>query len=131
LQAEAEMKLTGWILTVVSVLFLLMDGGMKLGGVRASMEATMALGFTAGQVRALGAILLASTLLYAAPLTSILGAILITAYLGGAVAINLQHNTPVASHLLFGVYIGGLVWAALFLRSETLRSMLPIARGLY
>jgi hypothetical protein len=93
------------------------------------MQATMALGFTSNQVRTLGAILLVSTLLYALPPTSILGAILVTAFLGGAVAINFQHGTPVASHLLFGVYVGGILWAALFLRSETLRSILPIARG--
>lgn len=122
------MKIAGWVLTAMSVLFMLMDGGMKLAGVRASMQATMELGFTSGQVRALGAVLLVSTLLYAVPRTSILGAILVTAYLGGAVAINYQHRTPMLSHLLFGVYIGAIAWTGLYLRSDVVRSVLPISR---
>lgn len=123
------MKITGWALSMLSVLFLLMDASMKLAGVRSSMQATMELGFTSEQVRRLGGVLLLCTFLYAVPRTSILGAILVTAYLGGAVAINYQHRTPVASHLLFGVYIGVMLWVALYLRSDAVRSVLPIARN--
>ena len=122
------MKIAGWTLTGLTILFLIMDGGMKLAGARPSMQATMQLGFDAGQVRVLGALLLVSALLYAVPRTSILGAILATAYLGGAVAINYQHRTPLSSHTLFGVYVGVILWAGLYLQSEVLRSLLPIAR---
>jgi hypothetical protein len=125
------MKVAGWIFSLLSILFLLVDGSMKLAGARASMQATMELGFDAGQVRTLGAVLLLCTMLYAIPRTSILGAVLITAYLGGAVVINYQHRTPVASHLLFGVYVGVMLWAALWLRSEAVRSVLPIAQDAF
>ena len=121
------MKYAGWALVGLSTLFLLMDGGMKLVGARVSVEATTQLGFSADQVRLLGLLLVASTLLYAVPATSVLGAILVTAYLGGAVAINLRHGTPLASHTLFGVYVGVLAWAGLYFTTPALRALLPLS----
>jgi hypothetical protein len=112
----------------MSVLFLLMDAGMKVAGARVSVDATVALGFEAAHARVMGAILLVATLLYAFPRTSIFGAILITGYLGGAVAVHLQHHNPLASHVLFGVYVGLFVWGGLYLRSTELRSLVPIVR---
>lgn len=123
------MKYAGWTLTVLVVLFLLMDAGMKVAGARVSVDATVALGFAENHARVLGVILLIATLLYVVPRTSILGAILITAYLGGAVAIHLQHRDPLASHILFGVYSGLFVWGGLYLRSPALRSLVPIVRA--
>ncbi|MDB6091524.1 MAG: hypothetical protein JWN85_4308 [Gammaproteobacteria bacterium] len=107
----------GRALTMLSVLFLLMDAGMKVAGARVSVDATVALGFEAAHARVMGTILLVATLLYAFPRTSILGAILITGYLGGAVAVHLQHHNPLASHVLSGVYVGLFVWGGLYLRS--------------
>ena len=96
----------GWGLTVLTALFLLMDAGMKVAGARASIDATGALGFGAETTRMLGYILLVCTLLYLYPRTSVLGAVLVTAYLGGAIAVQLQHKSPLFSHVLFGVYVG-------------------------
>jgi hypothetical protein len=115
----------GWGLTVLTALFLLMDAGMKVAGARASIDATLALGFNAETTRILGAILLGGTLLYLYPRTSLLGAILVTGYLGGAIAVQLQHKSPVFSHVLFGLYLGLFLWGGIFLRSPTLRSLLP------
>jgi hypothetical protein len=119
-------RYAGWGLTALSTLFLLMDGGMKLIGATVSVEATTALGFTAEQVPLLGAVLVASAILYVVPATSILGAILVTGYLGGAVAINMRQGTPLASHMLFGVYLGVLVWAGVYLKTPALRRILPL-----
>jgi len=119
----------GYALTGLSVLFLLMDAGMKLAEARPAMEATAQLGFDPGFVRTLGAILLVCTLLYTFPATSVLGAVLLTAYLGGAVAIHVQQKSPLFTHILFGVYLGLFVWGGLFLRMSTLRALFPIARG--
>jgi len=115
----------GWGLTVLTVLFLLMDAGMKVAGARASIDATGALGFNAETTRILGLILLVCTLLYLYPRTCVLGAVLVTGYLGGAIAVKLQHNSPMFSHVLFGAYIGVLLWGGVFFRSATLRSILP------
>ncbi|MGH7025480.1 MAG: DoxX family protein [Caulobacteraceae bacterium] len=79
-------------------------------------------------MRPLGAIALVCTLLYAVPRTSILGAILLTAYLGGAVASKVRVDDPLFSSVLFGVYFGILVWGGLWLRDEQLRTMIPVRR---
>lgn len=74
--------------------------------------------------RGLGVLLLPCTLLYAVPRTALLGALLLTGSLGGATAIQLGAGTPVFSHLLFGAYLGGLLWAGLLLRDGTLSAAL-------
>lgn len=117
----------GWTLTILSALFLLMDAGMKIAGARVSIETTQQLGFAPDTTRMLGAILLASTLMYLFPKTQLLGAVLITAYLGGAIAVQLQHNAPLFSHVLFGVYVGLFVWAGIWLKSPAIRALIPIA----
>ena len=119
---------TGLGLSGLAVLFLLMDAGMKIAAVQASVEATGALGVDPDLVRPLGLVLAVSTLLYATARTSVLGAVLVTAYLGGAIAVTLQHHMPIASHTLFGVYIGLLVWGGLYLRMPLLRALFPFAR---
>jgi len=74
----------------------------------------------------LGVILLASTALYAYPRTAILGAILLTGYLGGAVAAHLRLDDPLFTHVLFGVYLGALAWGGLWLRDPALRAVFPL-----
>jgi hypothetical protein len=73
-------------------------------------------------------VLIASALLYATPRTSILGAILITAYLGGAIATHVRIGSPLFSHTLFGVYLGIALWAGLWLRDPRVRALFPLAR---
>lgn len=119
----------GWALTILVVLFLLLDAGMKVLGAQASIDASATLGFDKDQVRLLGIVLLGPIVLYAIPQTAPLGAVLITAYLGGAIAVNLQHQTPLFSHTLFGVYVGLFVWGGLFLRMPQIQSVLPFLRG--
>jgi DoxX-like family len=113
-------------LSVLAVLFLLMDAGMKLLAVPAAVSTTAQLGYpgTTQFVQGLGALLLVCTLLYAWPRTAVLGAILLTGYLGGAVATHVRASSPVFSHILFGAYIGIFIWGGLWLREERLRSLL-------
>lgn len=76
----------------------------------------------------LGVILLVSTLLYAIPRTTVFGAILITGYLGGAVATHMRVDNQLASHTLFPIYVALFVWGGLFFRSEKIRDLLPLAK---
>lgn len=117
---------TGRVLSGLAILFLLFDGAIKLVPIAAVTESMQQLGYS-GSVelaRGLGILILACTLLYALPRTAIPGAILLTGLLGGAIATHLRAGSPVFSHLLFGVYLGALVWIGLYLRSERLRTLL-------
>jgi hypothetical protein len=71
-------------------------------------------------------LLLVCTLLYAAPQTAVLGAILLTGYLGGAVATHVRVGDPLFSHILFGVYVGVFLWLGLYLRDARLRALVPL-----
>ena len=117
---------TGRILGALSTLFLLMDGVMKLIKSAPVVEATVRLGYPESVIQSLGILLLACTILYAIPRTSILGAILLTGYLGGAVAANVRVGNPLFSHTLFPVYVALLVWGGLYLRDRRLRGLIPV-----
>jgi hypothetical protein len=118
-------QLSGWILSGLVVAFLVMDATMKLLALPVVTEASVALGWPgdAGTARLLGAILLSITALYAVRRTSILGAILLTGYLGGAVATHARIGSPLLTHILFGVYLGVAAWAGLYLRNPKLREL--------
>jgi hypothetical protein len=120
----------GRILSGLVVLFLLLDSAMKLVPLQVVVDTTRDLGWPTDPVtlRALGVVLIASALLYAYRPSSILGAILITAYLGGAVATHVRIGSPLFSHVLFGVYVGIATWAGLWLREPRLRALLPLQR---
>jgi hypothetical protein len=117
----------GWGLSGVAIAFFLLDAAMKLLALPVVLEASAEIGFQ-GEIliRELGIILLLCTLLYAAPRTATLGAILLTGYLGGAVAAHLRVGDPLFTHVLFGVYGGILVWGGLYLRDTKLRAALPL-----
>jgi hypothetical protein len=121
-------RLAGWIISGLIGLFLLMDGAMKLVPLQPVIDTTGALGWPvdASLLRTLGLMLIASTLLYLYPRTALLGAILITAYLGGAVATHVRIGNPMFSHILFGVYVGVGAWGGLWLRCPALRRLLPL-----
>ncbi len=121
---------TGRALSGLVVLFLLFDGAIKLVPLQVVIDTVTPLGWPADPAlwRALGVVLIASALLYAAPRTSVLGAILITAYLGGAVATHMRIGSPLLSHALFGVYLGVALWAGLWLRDPRVRALLPLIR---
>jgi hypothetical protein len=104
---------------------------MKLMALPVVLQAQAELGFQGEDMaRELGAILLACTLLYAAPQTAVLGAIMLTGFLGGAVAVKLRIGDPLFTHVLFGVYVGILVWGGIYLRDARLRQILPLRSDL-
>ncbi len=120
-----------WIGRVMSglvVAFLIFDGGIKLAPLSVVTETMQQLGYSASPelARGLGVMTLAIALLYALPRTSILGAILLTGLLGGAMATHLRVGSPLFSHLFFGRYLGLLAWGGLYLRDTKLRRMIPL-----
>ncbi|WP_378944703.1 DoxX family protein [Mesorhizobium sp. ANAO-SY3R2] len=119
---------TGRVLSGVLVAFLVFDAAIKLVPLQVVIDTTAALGFPPELARTLGVLTLACTALYAWPRTSILGAILLTGYLGGAIAIHLRIGNPLFSHTLFGVYLGLMAWGGLYLRDERLRALIPFRR---
>ena len=116
-------------MSAVAALFLLMDGIMKLAKPAFVVNATVQLGYPAHVIIPLGAVLVVSVLLYAIPSTSVLGAILITGYLGGAVATHVRVADPLFSHTLFPVYVGALAWGGIYLRDDRLGVLVPYGRS--
>ena len=114
----------GRIVSGLIVMFLLVDGVMKSMKARVAVEGTIQLGYPESVIVWLGIVLLACTLLYAIPRTSILGAILLTGYLGGAVATHVRVGDPLFSHAFFPVYLGVLLWGGLLLRDNRLRALI-------
>jgi hypothetical protein len=117
----------GWVMSGLVIAFMLMDATMKLLALPVVLEASGELGFSgAAMARGLGVVLLICTLLYAAPQTAVLGAVLLTGYLGGAVATHVRAGSPLFTHVLFGVYLGVLAWGGLYLRDARLRALFPL-----
>ena len=113
----------GRALSGLSLLFLAVDAAGKLAALPPVVRATGELGFQAADVTGIGALLAACTLLYAIPRTAPLGAVLLTGYLGGAVAANLRIGAPLVSHTLFPVFFASFLWLGLFLRDERVRAL--------
>src|SRR5579872_5667716 len=113
-----KMLWTGRIVSWVITALLLLDAGMKVLQVPQVMDGTLKVGYPAGAVRPIGIILLVCLICYVIPRTSVLGAILLTGYLGGAVATNVRISAPLFSYVLTPVYVGALVWGGLFLQDE-------------
>jgi hypothetical protein len=126
---ESKELWAGRIISAVVVLFMLFDSITKLMRVDAVMKATVKIGYSADLIPIIGLILLVCTIIYVIPATSILGAVLLTGYLGGAVATNLRIGSPLFTNTLFPVYFGILVWGGLFLRERRLRALLPLRKG--
>src|SRR5882724_4778496 len=115
----------GRIISALPVLFLLMDGIMKLVKPRVVVEATVRLGYPDSVILGLGIVLITSTVLYIIPATSVLGAILLTGYLGGAVATHVRVGEGLFP-VFFPVIVGALLWGGLVLRDARLRALLPV-----
>ena len=116
---------TGRVLMVLALSFLALDAVAKLLQVAQVVSGTVALGYPSGSVRTLGVLELLCVLLCAIPRTSVLGAVLLTGFLGGAVATHLRLEHPLLTHTLFPTYVAALVWGGLFLRDRRLRALLP------
>ena len=119
----------GRIISALVVLFMVFDGAIKVLRLPPAIEGTLNLGYPASVVFPLGIVMLVCVLLYVIPQSSVLGAILMTAYLGGAVATHVRVGNPLFSHVLFPTYIGVLAWLGLFLRDERLRALIPWRRS--
>jgi len=118
--------IASWILSGVAIAFFVVDGAMKLVPFKEVTASMIELGYDPGISQGLGVLILACTILYAIPRTSVLGAVLLTGLLGGAVATHLRVGSPVFSHLLFGVYLGFFVWGGVWLRDARLRAIFPV-----
>jgi hypothetical protein len=126
-QTSGRGRTIGCVLSGLVIAFLLMDATMKLLALQVVLETQEPLGFSGVAIaRGLGVLLLACTLLYAAPQTAVLGAILLTGYLGGAVATHVRVGDPLFSHILFGVYVGVFLWLGLYLRDPRMRALVPL-----
>ncbi len=126
---NTTMSRIGWTMSGLMIAFLLMDATMKLLALPIVLETSAPLGFVGAEMaRALGAVLLVATLLYALPPTAVLGAILVTGYLGGAIATHVRVGSPLFSHTLFGVCLGVILWGGLYFRDERLRQLIPLRR---
>ena len=121
---------TGRVLSALIVLFMIFDGAIKLPPLDIVTQTMVQLGWPADPnvARMLGIIGLISTALYALPRTSVLGAILLTAYMGGAIATKVRLDSPLFSHTLFGVYLGIILWGGLYLRDPKVRTLIPFSR---
>ena len=124
-QTPKAMLWAGYVISGLVVLFLLFDAGIKLVELDIVKQTMAELGYPSDVAFGLGVLTLICTLLYVVPQTSVLGAILLTGYLGGAIATHLRVGSPVFSHLLFGGYLGLMIWGGLFLRDPKLRALIP------
>jgi hypothetical protein len=121
---------TGRVLSGLVILFLTVDGAIKLVPIQPVIDSLRELGYptSVSFARFIGVVTLVGAALYAWPRTSLLGAVLLTGLMGGAIATHLRLDHPLFSHTLFGVYLGLLLWAGLWLRDEHLRRLMPLSR---
>lgn len=117
------MKWTSRILTGLPVLFLAFDGAIKIANIDAVRETSAQLGMSGVSMPALGIVLLACLALFLVKRTAVIGAVLLTAFLGGAVAMHVRVGNPLATHILVPVYVAVLLWAGLYLRDTRVRAL--------
>ncbi len=116
----------GIIISAIPILFLLMDAVGKFVKPEPVVTGTVELGYSETIIVPLGIVLLVSVILYVVPQTALVGAILLTGYLGGAVATHVRLGNPLFTHQLFPVYLGVMIWLGLYLRDVRLRSLIPL-----
>ena len=122
------LRIAGIVISVLVGAFLTFDAAGKVGGVAQVKAGTEALGFPASQAIVMGVVLAICVVVYAIPRTAVLGALGITAYLGGAVTANMRIEAPLLTNVLFAVYLGVLMWVGLALRRPELLRVLGVAR---
>ncbi len=117
---------TGYTLSVLAILFMLMDAVMKFTHAAPVIEANRQLEIPLSLLPALGVVALLCIALYPIPATSVLGAILLTGYLGGAIAVHARVGNPIFTHILFPIYVALFIWGGIWFRDRTLRELFPI-----
>ena len=133
MQKRGAMYWTGWVLSILMILFMLMDAVMKLIKPEMVLDINKKLGYADSAVVPIGVVLLVCTLLYALPRTAVLGAVLLTGYLGGAIATQVRVSSPETnqgfggepSNMIFAFVLGVIVWGGIYLRDARLRALLP------
>ena len=125
---STRMLWTGRILSGVAVLFLTFDAVVKFTTIAPVVQAFAQLGYPIGLAPTIGLIALVCVAVYVIPRTSVLGAILLTGYLGGAIASQVRIGSPLFSHVLFPIYVAALLWGGVYLREPRLRALLPVRR---
>ena len=128
MSASTSVKATSWRqrlglgLSALTTVFFLLDASGKLLQIEPVVKGTVELGWPSSAVVPLGLLLLVGAVLHAVPRTSVLGAIYLTGFLGGAVATHYRIGSPLFSHVLFGVYVATIMWSGLMLRYPALRT---------
>jgi hypothetical protein len=117
---------TGRVMSGLVIAFLLFDGAMKLIPLQVVIDTSQQMAIPLDIIRTLGVLTITGALLYAYPRTSVLGAILLTGYLGGAIYAHYRLADPLFTHTLFGVYLGLLIWGGLYLRDPRVRALIPV-----
>jgi hypothetical protein len=126
--SKSRARIAGIVISVLVTAFLAVDAAGKLAGVPQVKEGTQALGFPPGQALVIGIVLAICVVVYVIPRTAVLGALGITAYLGGAVTANMRVEAPLFTHTLFAVYLGVLTWVGLVMRRPALLKVVGIRR---
>lgn len=114
------------ILTGLAISFLLFDAIIKVFQLPPATQGTAALGFATSATFGIGVLELVCVSIYAVPRTSLLGAVLLTGYLGGAIASQVRVGNPLFSHVLFPTYVATLIWVGLYLRDARLRTLVRV-----
>jgi len=127
-ESSKAMLWTGRVLTGLATAFLLFDGIIKFTHHPAVVDATAQLGWQVDVMPTIGVVLLTCLALHVFPPTAARGAILLTGYLGGAVATHVRIGNPLFSHTLFPTYVGAIIWGGLYLRDPRVRALLPLRR---
>src|SRR5262245_22689089 len=124
----AKTNWTGVVLSTLATLFLLFDGVIKVLKLQIAVESTVQLGYPERVIVGIGIVELICLALHAFPRTAILGAILLTGHLGGAIATQVRVGNPLFSHILFPIYVAVLIWGGLYLREPRLGALVPLRR---
>lgn len=118
----------GRILSGLVTAFLLFDAGIKFSTMPEVRDSFTSLGYSPAVAPTTGILMLACVVLYVIPRTSLLGAVVLTGYLGGAIATHVRVGNPLFSHVLFPVYVAAFIWGGLLLRDERLRQLFPLRK---
>lgn len=119
---------TSRVMAGLVILFMLFDSVFKFFPTQEAIDGTLALGYELHHLPILGILCFVCIVLYTIPRTTILGAVLLTGYFGGAIATHIRMDNPLFSHTLFPVYLAVLAWGALWLRMDLLRQLFPVRR---
>jgi hypothetical protein len=127
-EVPEKRRWAGPTISAMAVLFLLFDSVIKLVLIDPVVESFAQLGYPVSLARGIGLVELFCLACYVIPRTSVFGAILLTGYLGGAVATHVRVGSPLFTHILFPTYVGALIWGGLVLREDRVRSLIPLRR---